>query len=151
MITGSVTDTGISYLKSERTQCLRRGELLPRSISWMDAPNPIKPRDSSSRDLDLRLIRQLRTYSFQDPRTSRQKPVPIGLVVASTRNAGSSPKDRCLADLVQIGFYFCLRSCEYTKTNSHRHTTQFCLRDMQFQDNRGTIPLMPLTLVFFKR
>ena len=60
--------------------------------------------------------------------------------MAAARNAGSSPKDWCLADLVQIGLYFCLRSCEYTKTNSHRRTTQFCLRDMQFQDTRGSIP-----------
>ena len=37
-------------------------------------------------------------------------------------------------------FIFCLRSCEYTKTNSHRRTTQFRLRHMQFQDTQGTIP-----------
>ena len=42
--------------------------------------------------------------------------------------------------MIQIGLYFCLRSCEYTKTNSHRRTTQFRLRDMQFQDTQGTIP-----------
>ena len=32
--------------------------------------DPRKPRVSSSRDLDLRLSQQLRTYSFQDPSTS---------------------------------------------------------------------------------
>ena len=42
--------------------------------------------------------------------------------------------------MVQIGLYFCLHSCEYTKTNSHRRTTQFCLRDMKFQYTGGTIP-----------
>ena len=36
--------------------------------------------------------------------------------------------------------YFCLRSCEYKKTNSHHCTTQFHLRGMQFQDTRGTTP-----------
>ena len=41
---------------------------------------------------------------------------------------------------MQICLYFCLRSCEYTKINSHRRTTQFCLRGIQFQDTRGTIP-----------
>ena len=41
---------------------------------------------------------------------------------------------------MQISLYFCLRSCEYTKTNSHRRSTQFRLRDIQFQDGRGTIP-----------
>ena len=60
--------------------------------------------------------------------------------MAAARNTSSSPKDRCLADLVQIGLYFCLRSCEYTKTNSHRRKTQFCLRSIQFQDSLGTVP-----------
>ena len=119
------------------------------SVAWQDIatvhlldgrPDLRKPRGSSSHDLDLLLSRQLRTYSFQNPPTSHQKPVPLGLVVDVARNAGSGPKDRCLADLVQIGLYFFLRSCEYTKTNSHRRTTQFCLRDMQFQDTRVTIP-----------
>ena len=103
-------------------------------------PDPRKLRSSSSRNIDLRLSRQLRTYSLQDPPTSRQKTVPLCLVVAAARNAISGPKDWCLADLVQIGFYFSLRSCEYTKTNLHRRTTQFRLRDMQSKDTRGTIP-----------
>ena len=69
-------------------------------------PDPRKPRGSSSRYLDLCLSLQLRTYSFQDPPNSRQKPVPLILVVASARNAGSGPKDQCLADLVQNWFVF---------------------------------------------
>ena len=75
-------------------------------------PDPRKPRGSSSYDLDLRLSHQLRTYSFQDLPTSRQNLVPLGLVVAAARNAGSGPKDWCLADLVKICLYFCLCSCE---------------------------------------
>ena len=43
--------------------------------------------------------------------------------------------------LVKIGLYFCLRSCEYTKTNLHWRTTQLCLCDIKFQDVRGTIPI----------
>ena len=103
-------------------------------------PDPQKPRGSSSCNLDLRLSRQLRTYSFQDPLSSLQNPAPLGIVVAAARNASYITKDKCLTDLVQIGFYFCLRSCEYTKTNLHRRTTQFRLRDIQFQDICGTIP-----------
>ena len=103
-------------------------------------PDPRKPRGSSSQNLDLNLSCQLRTYSFQYTSTSRQKPFPLGLAVASASNAGSGPKDWSLVDLVQIGLYFCLGSCEYTKTNSHRRTTQFRPRDMQFKDTRGTIP-----------
>ena len=36
----SILDTGISSLKSERNRCLRRGGILPRSTSWMNAPIP---------------------------------------------------------------------------------------------------------------
>ena len=28
-------------------------------------------------------------------------------------------------DLVQLGFYFCLRSCEYTKSTTYSRTVQF--------------------------
>ena len=94
------------------------------SAAWRDIatvhllnryPNFRKPSGSSSHDLDHHLSRQLRTYSFQDPPTSRQKPAPLGLVVAADRNSSSIPKDRYLTALVQIGFYFCLRSREYKK------------------------------------
>ena len=71
-------------------------------------PNPRKPRRSSSRNLDLRLSRQIRTYSFQEPPTSRQKPVPLGLVVAAARNAGSGAKDRCISELGENWFVFLL-------------------------------------------
>ena len=40
MVTRSVTEIGLSFLKSERTWCLWRGELSPRYTSWMDAPTP---------------------------------------------------------------------------------------------------------------
>ena len=102
-------------------------------------PDPQKPRGSSSCNLDIRLSCQICTYSFQYPPTSLQKPYPLGFVLAASKGEISNPKNQCLADLVQIGLYFCLRSCEYTKTNSHQRTTQFRLRDIQFQDGRCTI------------
>ena len=37
---GSVTDTGLSSLKSARNRCLRCGKLSPRSTFWMDALTP---------------------------------------------------------------------------------------------------------------
>ena len=46
----------------------------------------------------------------------------------------------CMADLLFIDILFSLRSCEYTKTNSHRRMTQFRFRDMQFHDGNGVIP-----------
>ena len=52
----------------------------------------------------------------------------------------SSPKAQCTADLIQICLFFCLWSCEHTKTHSHRCTTQFRFRDIQFHNAAGVIP-----------
>ena len=115
-------------------------------------PNPIKPRDSSSRDLDLRLSRQLRTYSFQDPPpTSCQKPAPLGLVVAAARNVGSGPEDWCLADLGKIGCIFA-----YARVNTEKPIRTVALHNFvcvtcNFRILGALPPLMPLTLIFFKR
>ena len=49
-------------------------------------------------------------------------------------------KVRFLGDLIHIALYFCLRSCEYTKTNSHKRTTQFHFRDLQFHDASDILP-----------
>ena len=46
-----------------------------------------------------------------------------------------------MGDLIQIVLYFCLRSCEYTKTNSQKCTTQFRFRDLQFHDASGILPI----------
>ena len=102
--------------------------------------DPRKPLGMATRELDLRLSRQLRYYSFLDPPSRREKAVPLGLVVAAAKGSRKTAKGRCLGDLIQIALYFCLRSCEYTKTNSHTRTTQFRFRDMQFHDAHGIIP-----------
>ena len=44
-----------------------------------------------------------------------------------------------MAYLLVIAILFCLCSCEYIKTNSHRRTTQFRFQDIQFHDNNGVI------------
>ena len=48
--------------------------------------------------------------------------------------------NQCMADLLVIALFFCLSSCEYTKTNSNFRTTQFRFRYMQFHDANGVIP-----------
>ena len=39
--------------------------------------------------------------------------------------SASNPKPRHISDLVQLGFYFCLRSCLYTKCTGDRRTIKF--------------------------
>ena len=43
-------------------------------------PDPRKPQGFSSRDLDLRLSRQLRTYSFQEPPHLARSLSPLALL-----------------------------------------------------------------------
>ena len=55
-------------------------------------------------------------------------------------HAAADAFSQCWTDLIVLALFFCLRLCEYTKTNSHCRTTQFRLRDMQFHDDDGVIP-----------
>ena len=53
-----------------------------------------------------------------------------------------------MADLLVIDLLFYICSCEYNKTNSHRHTTQFRFLDIQSHGANGVIPPDTATDVF---
>ena len=82
----------------------------------------------------------LRHYGFQDPPLRREEAVPLVFVVMAVSQAKPDTFDQCMADLLIISLFFCLRSCEYTNTNSHRRTTKFLFQDMQLHDANGVIP-----------
>ena len=82
----------------------------------------------------------LRQQSYQDPPPKRENDIPLGLVISIGASASKYPKSQCTADLVQRALFFCLCSCEYTKTQSHRHTTQFRMHDVQFHGPSGVTP-----------
>ena len=44
-----------------------------------------------------------------------------------------------MVDLLVVSLFFYLLSCKYTKTNSHRRTTQFLFQGMQFHDANDVI------------
>ena len=67
----------------------------------------------------------LRHYGFQEPSPRLEKVVPLGFVMVAVAQAKPDASDQYTADLLIIDIFFYLRSCEYTKTNSHRCTTQF--------------------------
>ena len=82
----------------------------------------------------------LRHYRFHEPPPWREKAVPLGFVMVTISQAKHNVFDQCMEDLLVISLFFCLRYCEYTKTNSQRRTTQFFFQDMQFHDANGVIP-----------
>ena len=91
-------------------------------------PDPRKPPDAQAHTgLDRHLARQLKTYSLEDPPTRQEKALPLSIVhsIVATASLSSNIRTRQVADLVTLGFYFCLRSCEYTKCTGHRRTVQF--------------------------
>ena len=65
-------------------------------------PDPRKPLGSASSNLDKRLFRMLRHYSFQDPPSSREKAVPLGLVMSLAAGIDDLAKAACTADLIII-------------------------------------------------
>ena len=99
-------------------------------------PDPRKPADPQAHTgLDKRLTRQLKTYGLEDPPVQREKATPLGIVQSIVAKAATSSDLRAhhISDLVTIGFYFCLQSCEYTKCTGHRRTVQFRpLMDLMF-------------------
>ena len=99
-----------------------------------------KPLGSHIQDLDKRLSCMLRHYGFQDPPPQREKAAPLGFVMVAFAQAKPDAFKQCMVYILIIEFFFCLRSCEYTNTNSHRRTTQFRCHDMKFHEANGVIP-----------
>ena len=91
-------------------------------------PNPINPPDAQAHTRpDTRLTRQLKTYGLEDPPVKREKAVPLGIINSIVAAAAflSNPQTCQVADLVTLGFYFCLRLDKYTKYTGHCRTVQF--------------------------
>ena len=63
-------------------------------------------------------------------------------------HAAADAFSQCWADLIVLALFFCLRLCEYKKTNSQHRTTQFRFRDMQFHDDDSVIPAKAPAKVF---
>jgi hypothetical protein len=113
--------------------------LSPIPTSWNITPTPISPKAPPPRILTTDFI----TYGTTPTKTSPSKheqPTPIGLVIQAAVAADSTPFEECQANLIQIVLLFCMRSCEYTNTVSHRHTVQFRFKDIQFHNEHGIIP-----------
>ena len=90
-------------------------------------PNPRNPLDAQAHTgLDRCLTCQFKTYGIEDPSIKRDKATPLGIIqsIVAAAATTSNPKTCHISDLVQLGFYFYLRSCEYTKCTGHRRIVQ---------------------------
>jgi hypothetical protein len=78
------------------------------------------PRLQQNGKLDLRLHRQLQSYSKADPPPSRVKPIPLQLLHHTINLCYSAPDPgaHALGNMLTLGFFFLLRPGEYAATEN---------------------------------
>ena len=86
-----------------------------QAFAGMGLPDP---RLSAGGHLDLRLSRQLSSYTKHDCPPTRVKPIPLPVLRHAVRCARAldTPYHHALADMIILGFYFLLRPGEYADT-----------------------------------
>ena len=86
------------------------------------------PDTQAHTGLDRRLISQLKTYGIEDLPFKQEKATLLGIIhpIVETATTTSDPKPCHVTNVVQLGFYLCLRLCQYTKCTGHRRTVQLC-------------------------
>ena len=110
-----------------------------------------KSTRSQSQDLNKRLTRMIQHFAYQDPPPQWEKAIPLGLIMsAASAEKPSCQLTLCNDNLIQISLFFSLHSCEYTKTQSHRRTSQFRFCDMQFHNKNGVVPQDALDKLFLR-
>jgi hypothetical protein len=95
-----------------------------------------------------RLALQLRGYARDDDPATRVKPVPLAIVRHPWTNA-TTPKERAIADMCIVGFFFLCRPGEFVETSTRTQSRPFRLGDVTFLiDQRWytghTVPLETL-------
>jgi hypothetical protein len=98
-----------------------------------------------------RLQIMLDGYRKEDPPMIKKLPVQAdvpNLLVSMAYNGSSKDKEKALADLAMIAFYYLLRVGEYTvkrTQNSTKQTVQFKYEDVTFfcKNNRGQLRCLP--------
>ncbi|CAJ1945366.1 unnamed protein product [Cylindrotheca closterium] len=101
-------------------------------------------RKDSTGALYFRLARMFRAYGRQDPPPNRVKPIPISLIRRiANLSADGSAKDKAVADMIIVAFFFLLRPGEYTGTEND--DTPFRFQDIQLCIGQIVIPLLTST------
>ena len=55
----------------------------------------------------------------------RKKAILLDFVMVAVDQDKPDAFGQCMADLLVISLFFCIRYCDYTKTNPHHRTNQF--------------------------
>jgi len=110
--------------------------------------NPTK--NDGSKDLIYPLQVMMSGFKKEDPATVKKLPVEVDIpeyLARLGRHARSSARDQAIGDLSLIGFYYLLRSAEYTKNRSRdeKQTVEFRVIDVTFfkRDAQGKLRQLP--------
>jgi hypothetical protein len=124
---GVLAASGRRIKKRSVEQCLRSVAQIFASVGAAD------PRVDRLGRVDFRLRRQLAAYAKEDPAPTRVRPVPLQLLhrLFDQHRAGSD-RERAIADLASIAFFFLLRPGEYCEAGYDEPSHYFRLRDVCF-------------------
>lgn len=88
----------------------------------------------------MTLTRQVKAYKKNDKPTKHQKALPPEVYRQLLRHA-SHPRAIARAILLSSALWFCMRSCEYTKTSRKEQKTKpICPEDITFRHNGLILP-----------
>mmetsp|Transcript_36829 Transcript_36829/g.82805 ORF Transcript_36829/g.82805 Transcript_36829/m.82805 type:complete len:416 (-) Transcript_36829:347-1594(-) len=119
-----------------------------QAISLDTGVNPTK--NEGSKELIYPLQVMMSGFKKEDPATVKKLPIEVDVpeyLASLGRHAGSSERDQAIGDLSLIGFYYLLRSAEYTKNRSRdeKQTVEFRVIDVTFfkRDGLGKLRQLP--------
>ena len=74
------------------------------------------------------LTHNLKIYGIEEPPNTKYKAAHFGIIHAIMSESAkyTNQKTHHVDNMVQLGFYFCLRSCYYTNYTRHLCTVKFC-------------------------
>jgi hypothetical protein len=90
-----------------------------------------------SETLHPALSRQFKGMKNLDPGEKQQRALPVCVYrefhkIAYSSQSFSLDLDRALAQLLNLAFFFCMRSCEYSDVQGERRTKLLCVRNLRF-------------------
>ncbi len=135
---GTIAPSG-SNVRSRTVENALRA--IGQTLATLGRPDP---RLQPSGKLDLRLHRQLKGYTRQDPPPHRVKPIPLPIILHAAQlcRLANTAQSHTVADMLLLGFYFLLRPGEYAKTDNP-DSCPFRLCDVHLL--RGPLRLNPFT------
>ena len=103
------------------------------------------PRLDSDGHISYAMQQCFKGYVNMDPPEKQQKAIPFSVLLTMMKFAGSCALAIAIAQLAMGGFFFAMRSCEYSKAGREekKRTKILCLRNIRFFKDNKEIPHGP--------